>query len=281
MTFKKIRAAGDDDRQITSRELLDTLGRETFDKLRECFGGSEIKPPKHPADDHPIVIALGREEAEFFCEEFGGIRLYVPKAGDCFEARDEFIRRAIGNGIRRTEIARSLDISERQLRRIVARLGLSITVMRSTGKTPVEVAASVRTGVPDTVNFEHGVVNCVSGFTRSSVHGSARRKRILTIAEKTDRRITNSSAAVVRQWERLIRRNLERRISRVDAAKMLGVNYEEFNRLRTRFLETGTIVPTAMPAVPPHSNSNAGLTALASISAISAHPTPETRVSGP
>lgn len=101
------------------------LGPEIFDKLRQRFGGQELKVSRNASDDHPLVVLLGKENAKSFCDEFGGQKLYIPQGEKDTSARDKFIRNAIANGVRRSDIAKQLGISDRWLRSITTRLGLS------------------------------------------------------------------------------------------------------------------------------------------------------------
>lgn len=259
MAGNLIKAAGDCGSGTTAQDLLDALGEEIFNKLREHFSGMEIKVTQYPSDDHPIVKALGREDAEFFCEQFAGIELYIPKAGNSYCARDMFICRAAAEGIGRAEIAKALDISMRQLRKHTNRLGLSGKFAEPSGLTVEDVAASVK-GDSTVVDIQREVISRLKHNRVPSAFGSSRQRFVLSFAEKLDRTILDTLASTVRFYEGVFRRNVKGELNREQARTLLGFSDSEYRHLYARFVKIGTIVPpdqprTAVPAV-----SNAPLT---------------------
>lgn len=96
-------------------DVAETLGLRVALKLLQSFGGVEIKPPKNPTDDHPIILALGKEDGFALCNFIGGALIYVPnrKKG----ARDDVLALQ-ASGKSREEIARLLGISQRHVRRV-------------------------------------------------------------------------------------------------------------------------------------------------------------------
>jgi len=99
------------------RELAETLGLRMALKLIRHFGGTEIKPPKKPAADHPIVVALGNEDASALCSYLHGGLMYVPHMRARRSVRSDVLNLQAG-GKERREIARMLGISQRHVRRM-------------------------------------------------------------------------------------------------------------------------------------------------------------------
>lgn len=99
-------------------DVAETLGLRVALKLLQSFGGVEIKLPKNPGDDHPIIVALGKEDGVALCRFLSGTLIYVPnrKKG----ARDDVLALQ-ANGKSREEIARILGISQRHVRRVANR----------------------------------------------------------------------------------------------------------------------------------------------------------------
>jgi hypothetical protein len=64
------------------------------------------------------MIYVIRADAELLTRDFGGSLLYIRKSGDGRSSRDQYIVNAIKAGVRRADIAMSLDISQRHLRRL-------------------------------------------------------------------------------------------------------------------------------------------------------------------
>lgn len=97
-------------------DLAETLGLSVALKLVRAFGGQEIKFPKAPKPDHPIIKALGETDGLAVCEYLGGAMIYVP------HGRAGANRRAVAGleekGHTRGEIARMLGISQRHVRRL-------------------------------------------------------------------------------------------------------------------------------------------------------------------
>ena len=98
-------------------DVAETLGLPIALKLMEQFGGAEIKFPKRPADDHPVLAALGKEDGRALCDFLSGGFIYVPHG-----RRRKTIRRDVltlqEQGKDRREIARMLGVSQRHVRRM-------------------------------------------------------------------------------------------------------------------------------------------------------------------
>lgn len=104
-------------RADTLIELIDVLGEDAVDRLRQHFGGTELYVPFGLPEDHRICRALGREIANKLVAWGGGSRVNVPKC-DPVNLRARILqlraeRRTAG------EIAVEVGISERHVFRIL------------------------------------------------------------------------------------------------------------------------------------------------------------------
>lgn len=98
------------------RAVQDNLGDRLMVQLRRKLGGKDIKIPRGGSvlhDDHPLVRAVGHEEAARLCDLFGGETVYVPK----MNVRDDAYMKALNEGLTNGEIADRLGVTERQVRR--------------------------------------------------------------------------------------------------------------------------------------------------------------------
>jgi len=97
-------------------------GIEAAKKLVQHFGGRRIFVPKNRmADNHEIVVAIGRRAADVLQDEFGSEHLVVPKGRDL---RLDIAADAVAgapNG-KRAAIARALGVSYPTARRILRKL---------------------------------------------------------------------------------------------------------------------------------------------------------------
>lgn len=98
-------------------DLAETLGLSVALKLMQAFGGQELKFPRFPGPEHPVIKALGETDGYAVCEYLAGEMIYVP------HGRAGANRRAVAGladrGHSRGEIARILGISQRHVRRLV------------------------------------------------------------------------------------------------------------------------------------------------------------------
>ena len=85
-------------------------------KLIQHFGGTELKFPKKPGDDHPVVKALGPELGPAVSHFLTGVTIYIPHARTSSARKD--ILNLEKKGLTRSEIARELKISQRHVRRM-------------------------------------------------------------------------------------------------------------------------------------------------------------------
>lgn len=98
-------------------EVADLFGIEAVAALIDTYGGTEIKfPARPPADDHPILQALGDDLGRALCAYFAGGLVYIPH-GKRTSTRAEVARLAAA-GYDRSRIARQLGISQRHVRRV-------------------------------------------------------------------------------------------------------------------------------------------------------------------
>lgn len=98
-------------------DVADTLGLEVALKIISEFGGQEIKFPKLPDDDHPVIVALGKEDGYAVCQFLTGCFIYVPHMKARRSVRmDVLALQNAGKG--RREIARILGVSQRHVRRM-------------------------------------------------------------------------------------------------------------------------------------------------------------------
>lgn len=97
-------------------DLAETLGLRVALALIEHFGGQELRVPKHPGPDHPLLKALGDSDGRALCSFMGGEWVYVPKGaqGGRWRQAAELADRGLSRG----EIARILGVSQRHVRRL-------------------------------------------------------------------------------------------------------------------------------------------------------------------
>lgn len=97
-------------------EVADLFGIEAVVALVDHYGGTEIKfPARPPADDHPILKALGDDLGRALCAYYAGGQVYIPH-GKRSSTRAE-VARLEAAGYDRASIARRLGISQRHVRR--------------------------------------------------------------------------------------------------------------------------------------------------------------------
>lgn len=96
-------------------EVAETIGVRLTLRLVEVFGGLEISFPLRPADDHPVIVALGKEDGYAICKFMGGSAMSVPHLRPRKNARAD-IARLEADGLTRKQIARELGLTERWVR---------------------------------------------------------------------------------------------------------------------------------------------------------------------
>ncbi|AWD21598.1 hypothetical protein [Fuscovulum blasticum] len=97
-------------------DLAETLGVGVALRLMQEFGGRDLRIPKNPTADHPIIKALGEDDGRAVCHFMADQSVYIPhaRAG----ARRRSVQELSATGRTRGEIARMLGLSERHVRRI-------------------------------------------------------------------------------------------------------------------------------------------------------------------
>lgn len=86
-------------------------------KLMQGFGGRDIKFPTHPALDHPVVQALGMDDARILCQLLDGNQIYVPHGRKPKSQRGAVLALE-QQGRNRAQIAAALGLTERHVRQL-------------------------------------------------------------------------------------------------------------------------------------------------------------------
>lgn len=132
--------------------ITDMLGTAFRDKMMATLGGTEIKVPSKPmhmSDDHPLVSALGRIDADELVDTMAGESFYVPIGAAPRNMLSALIPHILA-GKKSAEIARDMGISQRHVRRLRSRAGLDTsTLMNRLGVTDTKaIHSAVRAAVP-------------------------------------------------------------------------------------------------------------------------------------
>lgn len=97
-------------------DLAETLGLVVALRLVQAYGGQEIRFPRRPGPNHPVIKALGDRDGHAVCRFLDGAMIYIP------HGRARANRRAVAGleekGHTRGQIARILGISQRHVRRL-------------------------------------------------------------------------------------------------------------------------------------------------------------------
>lgn len=91
------------------------VGMRIAIKLMASYGGRDVKFPKVPGPDHPVVAALGMDDATALCKALGGQQIYVPH-GRKPKSQRLAVLQMQQEGRSRAQIAAALGISERHVR---------------------------------------------------------------------------------------------------------------------------------------------------------------------
>ena len=109
------------------RELAESLGPgggEACLRLMEAFGGvSRLYIPRNPGPDHPLARIMGLSQAQRLAAIYGGDYLCNVPLGTAAvrKARDAEIVAQVAAGTSPREVALQLVITERTVRRVLAR----------------------------------------------------------------------------------------------------------------------------------------------------------------
>lgn len=98
-------------------EIAETIGVRLAAKIVQAFGGLEVSFPKHPHDQHPVILALGKEDGYEVCRYMNGSTLSVPHCRPPKSARSA-VKALEAQGFSRAEIARRLGITQRWVREV-------------------------------------------------------------------------------------------------------------------------------------------------------------------
>ncbi|KQI69396.1 hypothetical protein AN189_02955 [Loktanella sp. 3ANDIMAR09] len=98
------------------QDVAETLGMGMVFALVEHFAGVELKVPHKLRDGHKLM-ALGREQAEMLCDFYGDNTIHVPTTLDPGQVRRRVLELE-ARGLKRWEIAREVNISQRHVRRL-------------------------------------------------------------------------------------------------------------------------------------------------------------------
>ena len=101
--------------------ITELLGADAAAKLIRRYGGCRLSVPRVPRPAHPLAELLGAEAAAKLIRRCGGCLLSVPKGNHSRDFRDRAIRNSYRAGQSAAVLARQWQLSERQVRRIVAR----------------------------------------------------------------------------------------------------------------------------------------------------------------
>ena len=109
------------DPDLPGNMIVRELGGDFFKRLQEKLGGTSIKPPRNTAkldDDHPLVMALGHEDACRLCKIMGGEEFYVARGWRRASPHMAEVVRGLRAGVPGAQIARALGISDRHVRNL-------------------------------------------------------------------------------------------------------------------------------------------------------------------
>lgn len=112
------------DQDTACGNIYAVAGRAYFERLQAALGGQEIRPPtnkKSLTPAHPLVQAIGQDDAERLVDLAGGEQFYVPFGMRQVSKTDE-IARELQAGAKTQDIARRLGISTRHVRRLKHRI---------------------------------------------------------------------------------------------------------------------------------------------------------------
>ncbi len=109
------------DPNLPGNTVIQELGVKFFHRLQAALGGQTIKPPKKASaltDQHPLVRALGQDDAERLCKAVGGEQFYIPRGTRRLSEHIDAVARAVAAGKSVPQIAAELGISDRHVRNL-------------------------------------------------------------------------------------------------------------------------------------------------------------------
>ncbi|WP_454887863.1 hypothetical protein [Sphingomonas oryzagri] len=99
--------------------IVEAVGEEAAALLIDHFGGTSLYVPRRLGDDHPICLALGRQNAEKVAAWAGGSLFPVPKRDRQRELYERVMQAKRDGKVTVAQIAREEGLSERQVYRIL------------------------------------------------------------------------------------------------------------------------------------------------------------------
>ncbi|WP_432449035.1 hypothetical protein [Aliiroseovarius marinus] len=145
---------------------IDLLAQSTSPQLAALLlrrlPGVELKVGLKVNSEHFVSQAIGLENAKQLAEYLAGGTIYVPKRHPGYQAslRDQ-IPKLIAAGLSRPEIAASLSVSQRHVRRIASKLGLS-------GVSRVKLGPKPHPS-PSRSDFNGGLTGVSAGFAGNTL----------------------------------------------------------------------------------------------------------------
>jgi len=122
---------------VHAEEVIKVIGVSQFYHLRRWWldgkKGAQVTQlwiyiPAELTPSHPLVTAIGVEDAQKLVRAFGGENMYFPKCANCYRSyRDLNIRRLYRDGLPTAELAEWFEMSARQIRNVVAEIRLEAT----------------------------------------------------------------------------------------------------------------------------------------------------------
>lgn len=105
-------------------EIAEVIGPEGAVRLGQTMGGARVYVPARAAHDHPLTLALGREQAQRLCDYWAGDVIDLPSKKLFREVRDEIIRGdyhtiKLEQGCRADHLALKYGLSRRHVLNIV------------------------------------------------------------------------------------------------------------------------------------------------------------------
>lgn len=106
----------DQDIPASMEDVVDVFGLGVAIQLMSLYGGRDVLFPKKLREGHLWYTVFGADIAEKLCHHLSGQKMYVPRGGARQTLRE--IKELEKRGKKRHEIARTLRISERHVRRL-------------------------------------------------------------------------------------------------------------------------------------------------------------------
>ena len=114
---------------------LRVCGPEAAQNLVRDFGGTRIFIPKAASAQHPLSISIGQANANALCGECYGVNVYIPMGNpDRWSRRRALVQHLVAEGMTMPAIARRLGYSERTVARdlfILRNSGVEINTKRN------------------------------------------------------------------------------------------------------------------------------------------------------